>query len=210
MTLKIGIIFNLGVFFLLGAANCARANELKPIPLPPKKTIFAYQAVTNGPRIKFGSETFVLLTDLLAVRDRGKVLSTVGDLKEWGFEAAEVVETKGHFIIFRLEKPQNTRIIQSIRDHGGFSVHPVVLNPRTGRLGVVMGTLIVRFKGAMSSKTMAKVHGLSLRNESQSTRTAFFKVRMGGNPFTKAVQLQQDPTVNSVEIEVLENPVVPH
>lgn len=210
MTFKNGLIFNLGIFFLLGATNCARANELKPIPPPPKKTISAFQAAPNGPVIKFGSETFVLLPDLLAVRGLGEGISTVRGLKEWGFDAAEVVESKGPFIIFRLEKNPDTEANQSIRDHGGLSVHPVVLNPRTGKAGVVMGTLIVRFKGAMSTKAMAKAYGLKLRNESPPTRTAFFQVGLGGNPFTVADQLRQDPTVNSVEIEVLENPIVPH
>jgi hypothetical protein len=115
--------------------------------------------------------------------------------------AAELVEEKGPFAIFREGAAAATEATRA----GPAETHPVAVNERTGNLGVVPGTLVVRLREGSSAGELARAHGLSLDFHAAHLGTAFFRAPAGASLPAAAARLAADPRVRSAEIEVKEH-----
>ncbi|HEY7726652.1 MAG TPA: hypothetical protein VH880_15065 [Anaeromyxobacteraceae bacterium] len=119
-----------------------------------------------------------------------------------GAAAAELVEEKGGFAVFRESAAAAS---EATRAAGRAPTYPVAVNERTGDLGVVPGTLVVRLRDPPAAGELARDHGLSLDFHAAHLGTAFYRAPAGASLPAAAARLAADPRVRSAEIEVKEH-----
>ena len=104
------------------------------------------------------------------------------------------------------EKSDNQPQSQSADD---LEEYPVVFNPRSEGIGIVLGFLIVEMKDVAKSRDLATKYNLVVVEAYPEVKTVIFKGRYPSQVLESIVQLQTEPTVSRAEIEVLENLNVP-
>ncbi len=119
---------------------------------------------------------------------------------------ADVVERKGGFLILRGGRGASPTIAAAPDQAGD---HTVVVNTRTGRLGIVSGNLNVRMREGADPGALARNHGLALVSAAPRIRAAFFRVPAGRDVQAAAEAMAQERGVASAEVEVLEHLAVP-
>ena len=117
----------------------------------------------------------------------------------------KLIETKGSFVIFSAAEQSQA----SVTSVNGTS-YPTALNPRTGGIGIVPGTLNVRLKNMDNAAAVATAHGLEVVRVFAHLQTAFYRVKPGQDVVAAAASLAADARVASVEVEVVEHMNVPH
>ena len=115
-----------------------------------------------------------------------------------------ILARKGQFSVF--EKFDNQPQSQSAED---LEEYPVVFNPRSEGIGIVLGFLIVEMKDVDKSRDLAKKYDLLVVEAYPEVKTVIFKGRYPSQVLESIRQLQSEPTVSRAEIEVLENLKVP-
>lgn len=129
---------------------------------------------------------------------------------------SKLIETKGAFVVFTAA-PQSAANVKaapqsaaSIKSVNGATSYPTVLNPRTGGIGILPGTLTVKLKNMDSAVAVATDHGLEVVRVFAHLQTAFYRVKPGQDVAAAAASLTADPRVASAEVEVIEHVAVPH
>ena len=115
-----------------------------------------------------------------------------------------ILSRKGRFSVF--EKFDNQPQSQSA---DALEEYPVVFNPRSEGIGIVLGFLIVEMKDVAKSRDLATKYNLVVVEAYPEVKTVIFKGRYPSQVLESIVQLQSEPTVSRAEIEVLENLNVP-
>ena len=118
-----------------------------------------------------------------------------------GENGAQVVETKGRLVLFR---SATTRAV-SVGSAGDSRVYPAVINARTGALGVLTGSLVVRPKSMADADAIASAHGLEKVKAYPQLRAVFYKVNDGADIADASAALQADPRVEMAYPEIIEN-----
>ena len=112
-----------------------------------------------------------------------------------------VLAQKGGFLILAkqdgLKNPQSN---DSSSDN-----HPVVFNPRSQQIGIVLGSLVARMKNIEQADQLVTLYGLATVEKYPSKKLAIFKGRYPGQVLEIIDRFQQDPSVSSAEVEILEN-----
>jgi len=116
-----------------------------------------------------------------------------------------LVETKGAFVVFTASKPGAA----SLATVNGATTYPAALNPRTGGIGIVPGTLKVSLKDMASASAVAADFGLEVVYVFAHLQTAFYRVKPGQDVVAAVASLASDARVASAEVEVLEHMNVP-
>jgi len=111
----------------------------------------------------------------------------------------QIIETKGRFVLFRSAQQKPA----SVGRVAGGTVYPTVVNTRTGTLGVMTGTLIVKPKSMADAAAIANSYGLEKGREYPHLQTVFY--RAGGDIADAAAALQADPRVESAYPEIIEH-----
>ncbi len=91
----------------------------------------------------------------------------------------------------------------------GTTLYPTALNPRTGGIGILPGTLIVQPKDMNTVQAIASDHGLELVRAYAHLQTAFYQVKPGADLLAAAAALAGDARVKLAEPEVVEFVRVP-
>ena len=117
----------------------------------------------------------------------------------------KLIESKGSFVVFT-EAQQSAASVTSVN---GIS-YPAVVNPRTGGIGIVPGTLNVKLKNNASAAAVASNYGLEVVREFAHLKTVFYRVKTGQDVLAAAASLAADARVESAEVEVIEHLNVPH
>jgi len=85
------------------------------------------------------------------------------------------------------------------------SDRPVVVNPGNGRLGIVTGTLIVKFTDIHQADKLAGREGLQLMSVDESIGVAYFHAPENYHLLSGSEKLRKSADVERVELEVVEN-----
>ena len=189
---------------------CSWAGELffnkKKAETPSAARVWA-----KGKTVKNGKENYAVLEGVWAVKAFRGEPDDQHSLTLAGVTSGEVLERKGPHILFRdLAKP-GKKINPSRKTTGtGKPVYTVVQNQRTGRLGVVLGTIQVRLRDADAAERLAGAFGLSIQQQFRHLGFVFFRIAPGQDPFSIAEALGKDADVKQAVVEILENPALPH
>ncbi len=116
----------------------------------------------------------------------------------------EVVATKGPFSIVRDASPGPRAALSQSSAPTATDLLPVAVNTRTGELGVVLGTIVVRLRDPGFASAVASDHQLALSRAFPRLGLAFYRLPGPGDLFAASAALASDPRVLSSEIEVRE------
>jgi hypothetical protein len=168
-------------------------------------------ASQKGPEFKNDKQTYRVVVGMRAV-PRGD--ATSGRANALGIEAEDVVEQKGPYAIVA-RTPVGTAgaprvaAASAVSELAGAPAYPVVLNTRTGQLGVVSGTLVVKMPKIADAAALAKAYGLTVDYVAESIGYAFLRVPAGGDVISTAAALRRDARVSSAYAEIREHFPVP-
>lgn len=83
---------------------------------------------------------------------------------------------------------------------------PVVVNPASGRMGVVTGTVILKLSNIADAEKIAERENLTLLSVDPTINTAYFRAPEKYGLVSGSQRLQEDPGVVRVELEVVQGP----
>jgi hypothetical protein len=159
-----------------------------------------------------------------AFRSAGQTYQMVGGLRatplapgstvDQGLAAArsaptELVEVKGPYLVFRESATRAPALVPAAAVVDQARTFPVVVNTRTGRLGVAANVLVVKLADVAAAPALAAANGLELDFVADRIGYAFFRVPDGRDLLGAAATMSRDGRVTSAEIEVREHFATP-
>jgi len=153
----------------------------------------------RGKPIKGSREQYRHLPEVFAVA-RGAKETPQEAIARIGAADGQLLEIKGRLALFRSARQKAA----SVEGIGGSAVYPVVLNSRTGTLGVLTGTLVVKPKSMADAALIANSRGLEKGKEYPQLQTVFYRVKVGADIADAAAALQTDPRIESAYPEIIE------
>jgi uncharacterized protein len=187
------------------AASLAAAQE----PSAPARSKAADRAamiagLERGKPVAARGERYQQLPGVIAVEGKRGAApeQTVAAL---GVSAADVIENKGKLVLFRSTR-KKAGFVEQV---SGAPVYPTVLNTRTGTIGVLTGTLIVKPKNMADADAIAVSHGLEKTRAYPHLQTVFYKAKPGIDLADVSAALQGDPRIGAAYPEIIEHVRVP-
>jgi hypothetical protein len=185
----------------LGQAETAAARRAELVAASPK-----------GPEFTNDRRTYRVVAGMQAVRLGDATAAARAEAL--GLPAAAVVEQKGPYAIVErgtaAGAPANRLAAASaISSVDGERAFPVVVNTRTGQLGVVSGTIIVKLASIADADALAKANGLSVEHVAESIGFAFLRAPAGMDVLATTAALGRDPRVTLAYAEIREHFAVP-
>jgi len=163
------------------------------------------QALARGKQMKGSRDSYQHLPQVAAVVRATSSESPRQAVARSGEGGAQIIETKGRLVLYRSARQNRA----SAAGAGGTLVLPIVVNLRTGTLGVLTGALIVKPKSMADAATIARAHGLEVAKAYPQLKTVFYRSQAGGDIADASAALQADPRVESAYAEIIENVRVP-
>lgn len=167
-------------------------------------------ALATGEQFISNGETYVVLPGARALRHFEPDEEPSRALTKMGLGGQEILQLKGSFIIYRATGSNDSHSKPMLDSVQGRISFPVVLNKRTGQLGVVPGNLVVKLKNMTQAAHLADAHGLRIASRFDHLNLVFYSVGVGKDIHAAVQLLKADQRVESAEIEILENINVPH
>lgn len=180
--------------FASGAALGQEARD------PAAERAAMLETLQRGKDIKGNRELYRHLPEVFAVEHDASGETPRQAMARIGEGGAQVVEIKGRLVLFRSAR-QKPAFVQ--RAAGG-NIYPTVLNIRTGKFGVLTGTLVVKPKSMADAAAIASSHGLEKGKEYPQLQTVFYRVKANTDIADAAAALQADPRVESAYPEIIE------
>ena len=159
----------------------------------------------RGKQVKGSHDAYQQLPQVFAVALANSSEQPQAAIARASESGAQLVETKGRLVLYR----SATSRPAALRSAGSTSVFPTVLNVRTGTLGVLTGTLIVRPKSMSDADAIASTHGLEKSRAYPQLQTVFYKVKPGADIADVSAALQADPRIEVAYPEIIEHVRVP-
>ena len=163
----------------------------------------------EGATVTAAGEEYVYLPEMRAVRSAKSSDSAEGTLAKLGIATAAVLDSKGGFVLYKVLEGTPIRSAMASAALKGTVEFPVVLNRRTGKLGIVSGSLVVKLKRMEEAEAIAATHGISLSRKYDRLGRAVFLVGQGTDMLAVEQAMADDARVESVQVEILENFNVP-
>jgi len=163
------------------------------------------ETLQRGKEIKGSRGQYRHLPEVLAVMQRATDATPQQALERLGAGGGQVVETKGKFVLFRTAQQKPA----SVEGVGGSAVYPTVVNTRTGTLGVLTGTLVVKPKSMADAAAIANGHGLQKGKEYPQIQTVFYRVKSDVDIADIAAALQADSRIETAYPEIFEHARLP-
>jgi hypothetical protein len=186
----------LGLAFL---ASLGLAQEsAKPAKARAAERAAMLETLQRGKEIKGSREQYRHLPEVYAVEHHPSAETPQEALARVGESNAQLVETKGRFVLFRSAQ-QKPALVGRV---AGATVYPTVLNTRTGNFGVLTGTLVVKPKSMGDAAAIANSYGLEKGKEYAHLRTVFYRTK--GDIADAAAALQADARIESAYPEIIE------
>jgi uncharacterized protein len=158
----------------------------------------------RGKPVVARGERYQQLPEVTAVERRGSATPEKA-VAPLGAVPADILENKGRLVVFR--SPQKkTGVVERV---AGTTVYPTVLNTRTGTIGVLTGTLVVKPKNMADADAIAASHGLEKTKAYPHLQTVFYKAKPGIDLADVSAALQADPRIESAYPEIIEHLRVP-
>jgi fervidolysin-like protein len=162
-------------------------------------------ALERGKQMKGSRDAYQHLPQVFAVALASSSETPEQAVARVGESGAQVVETKGRLVLFRSAKSRPAQV-QYPRGSGVF---PTVVNARTGTLGVLTGTLIVKPKSMADADAIADSHGLEKVKAYPQLQTVFYRTKARVDIADASAALQADPRIESAYPEIIEHVRVP-
>ncbi len=166
----------------------------------------------KGAPFQEGRQAYQVIVGLrAAVRGPGTAEARLSAL---GVPTADLVEEKGPFVVY-------ARAVRVPTAEGGLAAasavnsvdssptYPVVVNVRTGELGVLPGVIIVKLARPADAEPLATANGLAVDFVAENIGYAFLKVPDGRDVVAAAAAVARDPRVTTAYPEVREHFAVP-
>lgn len=170
-----------------------------PEGLSPATRTALLKSLSRGPAFTSNHQSYQLLPEAQASLRQPGDTSSQRTAQRLG--SGTVIETKGHFVVFRAAAAGGGRLEQI----DSMTVYPTAINTSNGNIGILTGTLVVRPKNMASAAAIATDHGLELVRSLPAIHSAYYLVKPGQNLLSIASTLSNDARVNQAEIEVLEH-----
>jgi len=162
------------------------------------------ESLQRGKEISVRGERYQQLPEVTAVERKGNITPEKA-VAPLGAAPTDILENKGRLVVFR--SPQKKAgVVERV---AGAAVYPTVLNARTGTIGVLTGTLIVKPKSMSDADAIASSHGLEKTKAYPQLQTVFYKVTSKIDIADVSAALQADPRVESAYPEIIEHVRVP-
>lgn len=197
----IALLIGLIVMPTLAQASDKNTANKKPATAVSERAALM-QTLSRGSTVTSNNQEYQILPGVRAVESLSdeqpqQTLTRMG--------GGKLIETKGPFVVF--SAPEQSQA--SVTSVNGTS-YPTALNPRTGGIGIVPGTLNVKLKNSANAAAIAADHGLEVVRVFAHLQTAFYRVKSGQDVVAVAAALAADARVESTEVEVIEHMNVPH
>lgn len=206
------------VFIAFGCHSTLQAVSLKPEQPQSPDTMAtqkhetgsiasSYAELQKGASFQSGSNTYIFLPELYSLANNRKAAaSTLAAIR--AEKSAVLIGEKGRFSIFKsgLADKQAAMSLQTTQNQ---TLYPVVLNPDTNNLAIVVGTLKVKLKDLSQADAIAADFKLEPPRKYSHLQTAYFKLPAGQDMIALSNALRSDARVERVAIEVLEHIMVP-
>ena len=163
------------------------------------------KTLERGKPMKGSRERYEHLPQVFAVALANSSETPEQAIARTGDSGAQLVETKGRLVLYRSTQTRPA----SVGRAGGASVYPTVVNARTGTLGVLTGTLIVKPKDMAEADAIAGRHGLEKIKAYPQLQTVFYRPKAGVDLADVSAALQADPRIESAYPEIVEHVRVP-
>ncbi len=186
---------------LMLVAPAALAQEYqKPAKAKAAERAAMLETLQKGKEIQGSRGQYRFLPEVHAVEHKASPETPQEALSRIGEGGAQVLETKGRLVLFRSTQ-QKPAFVERV---AGATIYPTVVNTRTGTLGVLTGTLVVKPKSMADAAAIASRHGLAEGKEYPHLRTVFYRVKANTDIADVAAALQADPRVENAYPEIIE------
>ena len=155
----------------------------------------------RGKQITVRNELYHWLPEVAAVERQSRQTTAQEAVAPLGAGPGQVIETKGRLVLFR-SPPKKGVFLERI---GEATVYPTVRNTRTGALGVLTGTLVVKPKDMGEVAGIARRHGLEKASEYPHLGIVLYRVKVNADIADATAALQADSRVESVYPEIIEH-----
>lgn len=149
-----------------------------------------------GRPLKSGGLSYYVLSRHGAVVDASKIPADV----EWS-------KKRGGYWVFRGPTADSQGSGALSNEEDVKAALPVVINPSTGRMGIVTGQILLTPRKMADLSAIVQDQGLELVQRFDHLSFASLKPRSNDRIFEKFERLQGDPRVKDVELDILENEV---
>ena len=163
------------------------------------------KTLERGKSMKGSREQYQHLPQVFAVALLNSSETPEQAISRIGEGDAQVVETKGKLVLYRSAQTRPASVGRAAKT----SVYPTVVNARTGTLGVLTGTLIVKPKNMGDADAIASDHALEKAKAYPQLQTVFYKAKAGVDLADVSSALQADPRIESAYPEIIEHVRVP-
>ncbi len=205
----------IGLIFLFTLSGCHQNLNAVNLKTGKGKTDMKSQAVDTdsflkGDTFSAGKETYTFLPELYSVSgeernssDLNAATSTIHQSR-----SASLIKDKGRFSIYRSTVTRQSSLSSQTID--STKLYPVVLNPRTGQLAIVTGTILAKLNDMDDADYIASEYNLTVLRTYAHLSTAFYSTASGQDILQVEASLKTDTRISEVSIEVLETFNVAH
>jgi hypothetical protein len=163
------------------------------------------KSLERGKSLKGSRDVYQHLPQVFAVALANSSETPEQALARIGESGAQLVETKGRLLLFRSARAKAALL----QYPGGAGVFPTAVNARTGALGVLTGTLVVKPKNLSDADAIGASYALEKIKAYPELRTIFYRATAKIDIPDVAASLQADPRVESAYPEIIEHLRVP-
>jgi|SRR5882672_5553622 len=188
------------IFLLVAQASFAQDYRMSAKTAATERAAMV-KTLERGKSMKGSREQYQHLPQVFAIALASASETPEQALARTGDGGAQLVETKGRLVLYRSAGTGPA----SLGRAGKASVYPTVVNARTGTLGVLTGTLIVKPKNMADADAIAGSHGLETARAYPQLQTVFYRARAGVDLADVSAALQADPRIESAYPEIVEH-----
>ena len=175
-------------------------ESYKPAKAKAAERAAMLESLQKGKEIQGSRGKYLSLPEVHAVEHKASAETLQEVLARVGEGGAQVLETKGRLVLFRSTQ-QKPAFVERV---AGAAVYPTVVNARTGTLGVLTGTVVVKPKKLADAAAIASSHGLEKGKEYPHLQTVFYRVKANTDIADVAAALQADARIESAYPEIIE------
>ena len=176
-----------------------KTNEYPSFSVSP---IVAQQALASGVTFSNSQQEYQLILGGRAV-NQNNINSNASSLSSASNSNSLWTGEQGNFQLSIVGNDTSTNSASASMVNSNFN--QIAYNPRSGKIGVIIGDIVVKLRPYYSAETIASTFNIDLITSFDDIRTAIFRINPGQNIFTIAEQLSGYVGVEFAEIDIIDN-----
>jgi hypothetical protein len=176
-----------------------KTNEYPSFSVSP---IVAQQALASGVTFSNSQQEYQLILGGRAV-NQNNINSNASSLSSASNSNSLWTGEQGNFQLSIVGNDTSTNSATASMANSNFN--QIAYNPRSGKIGVIIGDIVVKLRPYYSAETIASTFNIDLITSFDDIRTAIFRINPGQNIFTIAEQLSGYVGVEFAEIDIIDN-----